>query len=81
MGGSDFESEEGEEVAGTNIADPGAGGSKHTGFRPILHGFVPSRPVIPVVDVGPGSPYILYPWIIPPYSGLLDDGATTTTTG
>ena len=68
-------------MVGTNIADPGVGGSKYTGLCPVLQGFVPSCPVIQVRDVAPGAPYIMNPWRIPPYSGLLTDRAKAMVTG
>ena len=53
LGSGDFESKEGAEAVDTNDADPGAGGGKHAGLRPILQEWVPSHPYIRVVDMGP----------------------------
>ena len=64
------------EAVGLNVSDPGAGGGKCAGLRPVLQGFGPSRPDIWVVEVGHDDQNSLDPWISPPQGDLPDYGVT-----
>ena len=54
------------EVVGVSVADPGALGGKLAYIWLILQGLGTSCTCIRVGDVGPGSPYVLYPQGLPP---------------